>query len=107
MLHVTCYKCNGTPANAEAKVQVFVQTKIKKRQKNVKWGVFQCFSPSARVREEGSGLFFLHLRRSATPTHGCVAHDAAQPVAYHHSEQKKQHALGHVYHDKRCHTASI
>ena len=107
MLHVTCYKCNGTPANAEAKVQVFVQTKIKKRQKNVKWGVFQCFSPFARVREGRSGLFFVHLRRSATPTHGCVAHDAAQPVAYHHSEQKKQHALGHVYHDKRCHTASI
>ncbi len=106
MLHVTCYKCNGTPANAGTKIQVFVQTKIKKRQKNVKWGVFQCFSPSARVREEGSGLFFVHLRRSATPTHGCVAHDAAQPVAYHHSEQKKQHALGHVYHDNRCHTAA-
>ena len=60
MLYVICYKCYDTPVFAETKVQVFVQTKIKKRQKNVKWGVFQCFSPFARVREEGSGLFFLH-----------------------------------------------
>ena len=51
-------------------------------------GHFLWFSPFARVREERSGLFFVHLRRSVTPTHGCVAHDAAQPVAYHHSEQK-------------------
>ena len=58
MLYVICYVCYDTPVFAETKAQVFVQTKIKKRQKNVKRGVFQCFSPSARVREEGSGLFF-------------------------------------------------
>ena len=57
MLYVICYVCYDTPVFAETKVQVFVQTKINKRQKNVKRAVFQCFTPSARVREEGQACF--------------------------------------------------
>ena len=57
MLHVTCYKCNGTPANAEAKVQVFVQTKIKTDKRMLNVAFFSVLAPPRACARKGQACF--------------------------------------------------
>ena len=57
MLYVICYVCYDTPANAEAKVQVFVQTKIKTDKRMLNGAFFSVLAPPRACARKGQACF--------------------------------------------------